>query len=248
MGYMKDYRGRHLDSFHPGRDANRISSYDASTLTGANGSSLVVWPDSGVSLQDLTQPTTGAQPTVTANSLNGLRTVRLGATSYMARSDFGANFENGGAGYAQPLTIAALYRVSSTGSRAANGALTGWASPASSNRPSMQVDTSGSIALFGASAGATGGKPVNDDQWHITIAQFDTGSSSFYTDGYLVAGLATQAHGTSVLRGFAIGAAVDGSAPLGVSDIAQVDVLSGRLTRVQIDNYTQYLATKWGLS
>jgi hypothetical protein len=104
------------------------------------------------------------------------------------------------------------------------------------------------VALFGASAGASGGKPVNDDQWHITIAQFDTGSSSFYTDGYLIAGIASQAHGTSVLRGFAIGAAADGSAPIGVSDIAQIDVLSGRLTRVQIDQYTQHLATKWGLS
>lgn len=248
MAYMKDYRGRRLDSFHPGRDANRISSYDASALTQANGASLVVWPDSGVSLQDLTQPTTSAQPTVTTNSLNGLRTVRLSASSYMARADFGANFENGGAGYSQPLTIAAVYRLSSTASRAANGALTGWSAPASSNRLSVQVDTSGSVALFGASAGAAGGRPVNDDQWHITIAQFDTGSSSFYTDGYLVAGVNSQAHGTSVLRGFAIGAAADGSALLGAADIAQVDVLSGRLTRVQIDQYTQHLAQKWGLS
>lgn len=248
MGYMKDYRGRRIDSFQPGRDAARFASYDASTLTLANGANLVVWPDSGASLQDLTNGTSATQPTVTTGSLNGLRTVHFGATSYISNAGFGAGFENGGTGYAQPVTIAAVYRISSSGSRAAAGALTGWVSPASSNRLSLQIDTSGSVSLSGASAGAIGGQPVNDDAWHITIAQFDTGSSCFYTDGYLVAGLSSQAHGTSVLRGFAIGAAVDGTSPVGLCDVAQVDVLSGRLTRVQVDQYTQFLATKWGLS
>lgn len=248
MAYMKDAYGRRLDSFQPSRETGLISSFDASKLTGANNSALVVWPDSGPSFQDLVNTSTATQPTVKTNSLNGLRTVNFGATSFIGSTQFGYGFEQGSAGYTQPLTIAAVYRINSTGSRAANGALTGWVSPASSNRLSIQVNTSGSIALFGAAAGAAGGKPVNDDQWHITIATFDTASSSFYTDGYLVAAVNSQAHGTSVLKGFGIGAAADGSAPIGLADVAQVDVINGRLNRAQIDQYTQTLAAKWGLS
>lgn len=247
-GYMKDAYGRRLDAFQPSRETPLIASFDASKLTGANNSALAVWPDSGPGLQDLVNTATATQPTVKTNSLNGLRTVNFGATAFIGNTGFGYGFEQGSAGYSQPLTIAAVYRISSAGSRAANGAITGWVSPASSNRLSMQVDTSGSIALFGSAAGATGGKPVNDDQWHITIASFDTASSSFYTDGYLIAAVNSQAHGTTVLKGLGIGAAADGSAPIGLADVAQVDIINGRLTRSQIDQYTQTLAAKWGLS
>ena len=248
MAYMKDYRGRRLDSFSPGRDARRIASYDASILTQGNGVGLSVWPDSGGSMQDLVMTATGTQPSVNTNSLNGLRTVHFDATDYITNSAFGNGFENGGVGYSQPLTLAAVYRISSSGARNTVTALTGWLSPASSNRLSLQIDTQGAIALYGANFGVVGGKPVNDDQWHITIAQFDTASSSFYTDGYLIAATNSQAHGANVLKGFAIGAACDGTAPVGICDVAQVDVIGGRLTRGEVDAYTQRLATKWGLS
>lgn len=243
-----DFRGKPVASFDPLRDLpSVIGWWDSSTLPGANNSPIAVWPDSGPAFNDLSQSTTAAQPTLTTGGLNGKPTVHFEAASYIARQTFGNGLESG-AGFSQPLTLVAVARISSTASRAAAGAITGWVSPASTNRLSLQVDTSGTPSLIGASAGAVGGAPINDDQWHVLIGQFDLLSSSLYVDGFLVAALATQAHGTAVLKGFAIGAAVDGSGPLGTADIAEVGVINTRLSRKLVDQLTRYEATKWGLS
>jgi hypothetical protein len=238
-----DYRGRTLAVFDPMRDLpNVLAWFDASTLTGSNGSNVTLWPASfgGFSLN--VTPTN--KPTLLTNAANGKNAVRFVPTSYLLNSDtIGAGGLGLVSGWAQPISYSFAFRLSADFAAAANATLLG------STNINVNIGSAG-LSLYGNAGSASNktGPALNDGQWHVGIFNFGTAGASCYIDGYLVSASSSQL-GTGALSGLYVGPGANLTAPsAGTIDVAEVIVANSVLSPSRADVLTQILAKKWGIS
>lgn len=242
MSYMRDWRGRRLDSFDPARDVPGVYAwFDASSLTGTDGSNVLVCPDVSGSGNDVSQFTAGAAPTLAAASLNGHNTLRFQAGQFLSRPTFGGSFP-GPNTYPQPLTYIALCKFNSSLSPSASRGIMGGISGVVSL---FAASPYGQVGIAAGTNGATGGPNLVDGNWHIVAGMFDTNSGAVYVDGYLVGAASTQTHGTNAMAGLYLGSYAGGNR-MADGWIAEAGV-TGRLSGRRISSVTSALATKWGL-
>lgn len=252
MAYMKDASGRRLDSFNVAdimglEGASKVRAhFDASTLTGANGSSVRVLPDLGGSNQDLF--TSGTAPTLVVSGQNGLNTLAFGAATYLARTSFGAASGNewGQTALAPPLTYVMVVKVLSTTTDSLQALISG--------TPSGQVALmlhSGHLRLSAGGAGTFRSGPyLRDDQFHVLVGvNGGTRGAALYVDGYLVDTVGGSGFvGVNALSGLAIFANSDGSQPTNGGQFAEGYVIQEYLDPEQVARVTETLAEKWGLA
>lgn len=240
-----DGRGFALGKFDPRRDLPRCRVWlDASTLSGADGSKIVLWGDGSGFGSDVYQSTASAQPTLAVGAQNGLNVVRTDASSFLFRADtlFGAGIVQP-AGYAQPNTLIAVAKIPAV-ARTGNSVLFGSA-PSGQNH--LLIDSNGSMLLFAGSGTPAGGPNINDGIWHVIVGVFDVTSFALYIDGYLVATHTVQSQGSGLMKGIAVGADAGGSSKLGSADIGELIMCADRLGYQEALSVTRTLAEKWGI-
>lgn len=253
MSYMRDWRGSRLDSFDPARDLpGCFGHFDASLLGLGNGAQVKEWGDRSGHGNAAIQATPAARGTYNAAALNGLGTVTFTAAQWM-------NSFVGGAGTflarPQPFTFMALCKLRAAGSTAALRFPIAVASGAvASAGIGIQTQIAGTQDCWpygwagnGASVN-TGGRAVNDGQWHVMVVRMSTASELIVVDGYVWSFVTSQVHGTNAATGAIIlgASGTTGATPLD-GDIAEAGVYNADLTAKQIEYLTRHLASKWGL-
>lgn len=243
MAYMKDSAGRRLDAFFPSRDVpNALAHFDASTLTGSNGQALTQWAASFGGFSMNITPATN-KPTLLTNAANGQNAVRFAPTSYFRNTDtFGAGGQGLISGWAQPLSFAFVFRVSTDYAVPAN------VSPMGSSSMNISIAQNG-LCLYGnaGTAGNTQSPQVNDGLWHVGIFNFGTGGANLYIDGYLASVTATNL-GAGTLTNLFFGTGLGTPPSAGTLDLAEVIIAQSVLTPSRVDQISAQLATKWGIS
>lgn len=220
-----------------------IGWYDASTLSGANGSGIQTWRDSSSYSQDLIQATAGNQPTLVTAGQNGRNVARFGATGYMNALGFGNATWPQPIAWTKPNTIIMVVKVSSALNLVQRVLIGGGASTGRNNI--LLASDANRVTLYAGTggSGAQGGPPMNDDAWHIIVGVFDTGSSSVYIDGYLTS-LQLGTPGTEDLSSLTLGAANGGGSPSNM-DVAEVIICNDRLSPAAALDVTKKLRAKW---
>jgi|GEM_PF-7006165 hypothetical protein len=238
-----DWRGKPLAVLHPARDIpSALAWFDASTLTGSNGQALTQWAASfGGFSMNLTPATN--KPTLLTAAANGLNAVRFAPTSYFRNTDtFGAGGQGLISGWAQPLSFAFVFRMST------DYAVTGNVSPIGSSSMNISIAQNG-LSLYGnaGTAGNTQSPQVNDGQWHVAVFNFGTGGANLYLDGYIASVTATNL-GAGTLTNLFFGTGLGLAPTAGTLDLAEVIIAQSVLTLSRVDDLTRKLATKWGIS
>lgn len=246
-----DWRSRSLRLFRPERDMSIpcLAWYDASKLTLANGALIDMLPDHAGN--GMAQASSGtARPVVKTNSLNGLTTMTMSATQFMA-SAAGLtvwDFPN----RAQPLTYVALFKMRAAASAAAARAV--FCTTGTSNTSGLIVAATTSSSTgndswaypYAGAQGLGGGSGINDDNWHLVIVRMNAQGSTVLTDGYVTQAAVTAAHGTSGAGGrLVLGAFnVAGALPLD-GEFAEGGFFAGELSMKECEALTDYFRAKW---
>lgn len=206
---------------------------DASTIPGTDGTVLNGAKDTSGHGNDLTTILATTRPTLRIEG--GKKHIACGGTGWL----FSVNTET----WPQPNTLVGVVRLA-TG---AIGALQVLFGSIVGGRNNVRVDTTGTLQIHAGSAGATGGAPVNDGQWHVIVAVLNTTGSALYVDGYLIASTTSQTHGTESILGAAIGSDGTSSAASNV-DIREYRVIRAAVSPGKARQISAELGAKWGIT
>ena len=240
-----DANKKPLGIYTPGRDMpGARAHFDASTLTGTNGSNVTRW-DASFGAFALNQSSATA-PTLLAGAANGKNVLRFGTTGYLKNTDtFGASASvvPSGSGYAPPSLIAAVVRLSTTATTSGDTGIVG----APGHFLAVSVNSLGPYAYAGTPGTLTAPR-LNDGQWHVLVAQIGgAGGATIYIDGYL-ASVSVASVGTQPINSLSVGPGTGPGLTAGTLDVAEVVVGDRLLTPGQIDSLSTYLGAKWGIS
>ncbi|MEW1813284.1 LamG-like jellyroll fold domain-containing protein [Pseudarthrobacter phenanthrenivorans] len=206
---------------------------DASTIPGGDGTLINGATDQSGHGNDLTTIVASTRPTLRIE--NGKKHIACGGTSWL----FNVTNEQ----WPQPNTLVGVVRLASgaiSSFQVLFGSVTG-------SRNNVRVDTTGTPQIHAGSAGATGGAPLNDGQWHVIVAVLNTTGSALYVDGYLVASTSSQTQGSESMLGAAIGS--DGTSTNAANvDVREYRVIRSALTAGKVRQITAELGAKWGIT
>jgi len=251
VSYMKDSAASRLDSFDPRRDVRGLLGWwDASTLTGTNGSPVLTWPDSSGLRNDAAASSAATAPTLNATGHNGHPTLAFTSTQMLTAQSFANRWDL--PAVAQPVTMFAVVKASSTGPTNAARAIA--ASATSGGQAGLYIGSAQSLAISGANGSygsSHGGRTLNDDTWHVVTGRLgaNVGTNGFgetLVDGYMTAVAVTSDHGTNPIGAQLNIGAVGGSYFPLVGEIAEILIYSGAINDREIDRVNAYLSTKWG--
>lgn len=215
--------------------------YDASRLTGANGSAVRFVPDRAGRSNDLVGAS-GTSPTLVTNALNGKSVLNfaVGAGQFLSSSPSSTWQQPA---QAQPIALVAVVKFSSS-----SAIVVGQRGVIGTTGAILGIAAASTNVLY-AYAGAAlflSGQSLADDTWHIIVVSLTPQGGSMYLDGVLV-GVAesttpfgTGGATTSVTLG-KTGQNLDGQ-------IAEAGILSGYLTHKDIADITASLSAKWGIA
>lgn len=251
-----DWRGSLVAAFDPKRDLPGCwGYYDASKLGLVNGAAVKAWGDLSGQGNGLTQVTAANRPTYNAATQNGLGTVTFTATQWIHSFPAGPGPLQV---RAQPYTIACLCKPRAAGSTAALRFPIATNTHAGSGLPNAGIGIETLVAgtqdcwPYGwAGSGTsvnTGGRAINDGQWHVVVIRCSPASELLVVDGYQWALANTQLHGTNAASGAIVLGASSAAGELPFDgDIAEAGLFNAELTVKQIEDLTRHLAAKWGL-
>jgi len=225
----------------------------ADSLTGANGSSVSSWADivNGITA---TQTSTGNQPQLFSNVINGHKTVRFNGSSSQCLTIASTNSPMSGAG---GFTVAVVFRTTTAGSSSSNFYL---------NTGLLGAEQAGVVAdwalcingsQLGAGLGAGGagcgpdlslyGGNVTDGNAHIAMYVHSGNTITLYVDGVIVAtqsSICPEARGDYPVQ---IGAMAPGLY-FYTGDIAEIQMYNTPLDPGQILSANEILAATYGIN
>ena len=230
--------------YTPSRDLPGCRAwFDASTLTGADGSSVSRW-DANYGSFSLNAASSPA-PTLLAGGANGKNVVRFAAAGFLRNSDtFGVTASVvPTSGYAPPTTLVAVVRMSSGATMPGSTDIFG----GSGHKLALHSSSVGPY-LYAGTTGGLKSHNLNDGQWHVLVGQIGVGGATIYIDGY-VSDVTVASIGTQAIAGLTIGPGMNGTGlTTGTFDVAELMVSDRLLTPGQIETLSKYLGAKWGIS
>ena len=227
-----------------------VNRWVADNLSGANGSSVGTWTDN-LGGKNATQPSTGNQPKLYSNVINGHKTVRFsGASQYLTVAAADSALSAAGS-----FTLVVVFKTSVPGNSSSSfyfntgllgaeqsGVVTDWA---------FCINGSQLGAGLGAGTGGCGsdfglyGGNITDGIPHIGMYVRAGDTISLYVDGVLVAlqnSLCTAPRGNYP---FQIGAMTTGSYFFN-GDLAEIQIYSRALNAWEIMGANESLAAAYG--
>jgi hypothetical protein len=229
-----------------------MSRWVADSLSGKNGSAVANWVDV-VGGQGATQTSTGHQPDLFTNVLNGHNTVRFSSSATQYLTVPAGNSAISGAGN---FTMIVVFRTSTAGSSSSqfydNTGLLGADVSGVADDWSLVINGSELGAGLGAAANGCGsdfslyGGNVTDGNPHIGVYVHQADTITLYVDGAVVAtqnGLCTDAR---IDCPFDIGAMTTGSFYYN-GDIAEIQLYNRALTPQEISDVNGTLAGTYGV-
>ncbi|MEO2134590.1 LamG-like jellyroll fold domain-containing protein [Microbacterium sp.] len=189
------------------------------------------------------------QPTLVVGGQGGLNTLAFGATARLSDDTWGNDWSELSGGYAQPNTIIAVAKCSSTvisGVATGRFVVAGHTGSSTSNAILINQGTA-CLQIAAGSYGATGGPQLNDDTWHVLIGMLGAASGWCMVDGYVTGAANTQSHGAQPLKALTIGDAANGGGPFG-GEIAEVIVANRQMSLADAADLTSVLIEKWGIA
>jgi hypothetical protein len=229
-----------------------VNRWTADSLTGQNASAVSTWTDI-VGGKSATQTSTGHQPVLYTDALNGHNTVHFssGSAQYLAVAAPDSAISGAGS-----FTIAVVFRTSTPGNASPNYYLnTGLlGADVSGIADDWSLVINGSQLGAGLGAGADGcsadfslyGGNVTDGNPHIAIYARNGDTITLYVDGAIVAAQSGLCADARIDCPFDIGAMTTGIYPYN-GDIAEIQIYNRALTSAEMNNLNATLAATYGI-
>lgn len=225
--------------------------WDASTLTGADGTSVGTWTDS-VGFKNAAQATAGNQPQLINGSLNGHNVLHFEGSA--SQSLVVANTDSAISANSS-FTIAVVVRTPNTG---VGGAAQWWSNTgivdaeiANGNNDwglgyNGNGSVSGGLGSFGNDQTLYSSTGISDGNAHVLLLSVNNGTIQLAVDG-VTETLGTSNIGARALNQFRIGGISTGS-NFFTGDIAEVQLFRSGMSGAALSAAGQQLATKYGLT